>query len=113
MFNGSPAPGDINNPGFNTTQFLGAHGVNATDPIVSKAVNYMRSTLGITRIGATGYCYGGRYAFRFVGGKGADAAFAAHPSLLEDGEISAIKGPASIAAAGKSLKEAGDEVNMD
>jgi dienelactone hydrolase len=62
----------------------------------------MRAELGVKKIGVTGYCYGGRYAFRFVApGKGADIAFAAHPSLLEDAEISAIAGPAGIAAAGE------------
>lgn len=86
-------------PGFNTTAFLGSHGPNATDPLVAKAINYMRTALGVKKIGATGYCFGGRYAFRAAGGHGADAAFAAHPSLLDDTEILAIKGPASVAAA--------------
>ena len=102
MFNGTPAPSDINNGGFNTTQFLAAHGTNVTDPIITSTIDYMRKTLGIKTIAATGYCYGGRYSFRFVApGKGADVAFAAHPSLLENGEIEAIAGPASIAAAGQ------------
>jgi len=71
-----------------------------TDPIIAKTIDYLRTTLGIKKIGLTGYCFGGRYSFRFVGpGKGGDAAFAAHPSLLEDGEIAAIAGPAAIAAA--------------
>ncbi|CAK7205273.1 hypothetical protein SEUCBS139899_008040 [Sporothrix eucalyptigena] len=108
MFNGTPAPGDINVPGFNTTTFLNTHGPTQTDPIVAAGIAYIRS-LGITRIGATGYCYGGRYAFRAggnltsAGGKadtaGAQAVFAAHPSMLTDDEISAIQGPASVAAA--------------
>jgi dienelactone hydrolase len=103
MFNGTPAPGDLNVPGFNTTKFIAEHSPNVTDPILATTIKYMRETLGIKKIGATGYCYGGRYAFRVAAaGKGADAAFAAHPSLLEDAEISAIKGPASVAAAGKS-----------
>jgi len=107
MFNGSPAPGDINVPGFNTTEFLAKHGPNATDPIVAAAVKYMRGTLGLTRVGATGYCFGGKYSFRAGGlngsaeAKGADVVFAAHPSLLVDGEIVAVGGPASVAAAGK------------
>lgn len=104
LFNGTPAPGDINVPGFNTTTFLNSHGPAQTDPIVAAGIAYIRS-LGITRIGATGYCYGGRYAFRAGGnltspqGGGAHAVFAAHPSMLTDEEISAIQGPASVAAA--------------
>lgn len=71
------------------------------DPIIAKAITYLRSgPNAVTKIAATGYCYGGRYAFRVVApGKGADVAFAAHPSLLEDGEILAARGPASVAAA--------------
>lgn len=105
LFNGTPAPGDINVPGFNTTMFLNTHGPEQTDPIVAAGIAYIRS-LGTTRIGATGYCYGGRYAFRAGGnltsispGQGASAVFAAHPSMLTDDEIKAIQGPASVAAA--------------
>ncbi len=58
----------------------------------------MRGALGLARVGTTGYCYGGRYAFR-LGAHGADAVFAAHPSLLDDGEIAAVKVPVSVAAA--------------
>lgn len=102
MFNGKPAPGDINVPGFNTTEFLAAHGPEATDPIIASTVAYLRDELGIKRIGATGYCFGGRYSFRVAGKNGgADATFAAHPSLLENGEIEAVEGPASVAAAGE------------
>jgi dienelactone hydrolase len=99
MFNGTPAPTDINVPSFNTSQFLAQHDALATDPIVAAAVALLRGTFGIKRIGSTGYCYGGRYSFRAAGGNGTDVAFAAHPSLLGDDEIAAVKGPASVAAA--------------
>lgn len=111
LFNGTPAPGDINVPGFNTTAFLNMHGPKQTDPIVAAGLAYLRS-LGVTRIGATGYCFGGRYAFRAGAAKGnssstststgiggAHAVFAAHPSMLSDEEIAAIQGPTSVAAA--------------
>ncbi|KAK4123122.1 alpha/beta-hydrolase [Parathielavia appendiculata] len=103
LFNGSPAPGDINVPGFNTTEFLAQHGPSVTDPIIAATVSYLRSKLGVIRIAAPGYCFGGRYAFRFLDDDapagGVDVGFAAHPSLLEAGEIAAIRGPVSIAAA--------------
>ncbi|KAK3368508.1 dienelactone hydrolase [Podospora didyma] len=100
LFAGVPAPGDLNVPGFNTTAFLNAHNAAVTDPIIATAIEYLKKKLDVKRIGVTGYCFGGRYAFRFVSaGKGADVAFTAHPSLLEDSEILAIKGPAAIAAA--------------
>ncbi|KAH8668756.1 dienelactone hydrolase [Xylariales sp. PMI_506] len=100
LFNGTPSPVDMNDPGFNITEFLATHGPNATDPLVDVAIKYLKDEVGVKKIAATGYCFGGRYAFRFVAeGKGADAAFAAHPSLLEDDEIAAIAGPLSMAAA--------------
>ena len=102
LFNGTPAPSDLNDPSFNTTAFLAAHGPDVADPLVARAVAYLRAAPGVETVVATGYCYGGRYAFRSVApGGGADAAFAAHPSALEDAEILAIAGPASVAAAGK------------
>ncbi|KAL1866755.1 hypothetical protein VTK73DRAFT_4547 [Phialemonium thermophilum] len=102
MFNGTPARVDIDLPTLEASQFLEAHDVNGTDAIVDKAVAYLRATeAGAKKIAATGYCFGGRYAFRVAaaGRKGADVAFAAHPSMLEDDEISAVGGPASVAAA--------------
>ena len=101
LFSGSPAPGDINVPGFNTSAFLAAHPAAVTDPIIAAAASYLRSEHGITRIATPGYCFGGRYAFRAVGAAGgvADVGFAAHPSLLEAGEISDVAGPVAVAAA--------------
>lgn len=100
LFSGSPAPGDINVPGFNTTAFLEKHNPAATEPIIAATIAYARDTLNVKRFGAPGYCFGGRYAFRSVAeGKGVDVAYTAHPSLLEAAEISAIAGPVAIAAA--------------
>ncbi|KAI9170716.1 Hydrolase tropI [Paramyrothecium foliicola] len=101
LFNGTPAPGDINGtPGFNVTEFLNNHRPEITDPKIATTIEYIRTKLRIKKIAVTGYCFGGRYAFRFLAeGKGADAGFAAHPSLLQDAEVLAIKGPASVAAA--------------
>ncbi|KAK4244591.1 dienelactone hydrolase family-domain-containing protein [Corynascus novoguineensis] len=101
MFDGEPAPLDFNEPGFNATEFTLKHGPNATDPILDKGVAYLKERMGVDKIAATGYCFGGRYAFRLLadGKEGVDAAFAAHPSLLEDSEIEAITRPVSVAAA--------------
>ncbi|KAK0630898.1 dienelactone hydrolase [Bombardia bombarda] len=100
LFNGDPALQDINIPGFNTTAFIARHGPEVTDAPIAATILYLRNVLGIKRIGVTGYCFGGRYSFRFVAeGGGADVAFAAHPSLLDNTEILAIKAPAAIAAA--------------
>lgn len=102
LFNGTPAKADINVSNLAAATFLAAHDASDTDAIVAKAVAYLRDTAGAKRVAATGYCFGGRFAFRVAAeGKGADAAFAAHPANLEDGEITAVKGPASVAAAGE------------
>ncbi|KAK0638543.1 Alpha/Beta hydrolase protein [Cercophora newfieldiana] len=55
---------------------------------------------GITKIALAGFCWGGKYAFRFLAaGKGGDAAFTAHPSLLLDDGVEAVTGPVSVAFA--------------
>lgn len=102
LFDGEPAPLDLNDPNFDQEQFLEDHRPEITDPKISTAIEYLRTEAGVSKVAVTGYCFGGRYSFRFLAeGKGADVGFAAHPSLLEDEEIAAITGPASIAAAGK------------
>jgi len=94
---------DLNNPAFNTSQFIANHGVEVIDPIIASAIKYLRNTVKVKKIAVTGYCFGGKYAVRFVAaGKGADVAFAAHPSLLDNKELQAVTGPTAIAAAGKS-----------
>lgn len=101
LFDGVPAPHDIT---FDAAEFLSKHNVNVTDPIIEKTIEYIRTKLGVKRVAVTGYCFGGRYAFRFLAeGRGVDVGFAAHPSLLQDDEVLAIRGPASVAAAGESL----------
>jgi dienelactone hydrolase len=105
MFNGTPRTLDIDVSNLATTQFLNEHDVDPTDAIIAKAVTYLRDTAGDdVRIGATGYCFGGRYSFRTTTKEGgAHVAFAAHPANLADDEITAVIGPASVAGAGESL----------
>lgn len=108
LFNATPAPADLTSPGFDTGAFLAKHGPDATDPLIAAGIRYLRGEAGVKTIGVTGYCFGGRYSFRAASKKGlgadgvrADVAFAAHPSLLEDAEITGVGGPASVAAAGE------------
>lgn len=104
FFNGMPSTLDlVDMTPAQQKAFLAAATPEENDAIAQKGIDYLRNVRGINRIGTTGYCFGGRYAFRAVTeGKGIKAAFAAHPSNLQDAEILAIKSPASIAAAGKS-----------
>ncbi|PSN69830.1 hypothetical protein BS50DRAFT_674345 [Corynespora cassiicola Philippines] len=97
IFRGDPAPHDIT---FDAEAFLSRHTTNVTDPVIERTVKYIREKLKFKKIAVTGYCFGGRYAFRFLAeGRGADIGYAAHPSFLQDEEVLAITGPASIAAA--------------
>ncbi|KAI1108735.1 dienelactone hydrolase [Nemania sp. NC0429] len=101
LFNGTPSTLDLNE--MSPTQlssFLAAATPEETDALIATAVDYLRKVKKITKIAATGYCFGGRYAFRWLSAeKGLKVGFAAHPSNLQDAEISAIKGAAGIAAA--------------
>ncbi|KAK1826376.1 dienelactone hydrolase [Podospora conica] len=101
MFAGDALSEDIDlGTGVDMGAFLGKHNPMSQDPIIAKAIAYARAQPNVQKIAIAGYCWGGRYAFRFLAdGKGADAAFAAHPSLLADSEISAIAGPVSVAYA--------------
>lgn len=100
MFNGGALSTDIDLGQVDMGAFIGAHNPVTQDPIIAKAIAYARSQPFVEKVAIAGYCWGGRYAFRFLAaGKGGDAAFAAHPSLLQDSEISAIAGPVSLAYA--------------
>ena len=78
------------------------NGPESVDPRIAAAVKYLKEEAKVAKIAVTGYCFGGRYAFRTgAAGKGADVVFAAHPSNLGDAEILAVDAAASIAAAGE------------
>lgn len=70
------------------------------DPIVEKALKYLKEEKGFKKVGAVGYCFGGKYVARFLAeGKGIDVGYTAHPSFVTDEELAAITGPFSISAA--------------
>lgn len=100
MLEGEALPTDLNVPGLNLTEYTLRHGPANVDPIVAKAVAWARSRPGITKVAITGYCFGGKYAFRFLSaGRNVDVGFTAHPSLLLDAEITAITKPIGLALA--------------
>jgi len=75
------------------------HTLEAIDPIVEKAIKYLKEK-GFKKICSVGYCFGAKYTVRFMHeGKGIDAGFVAHPSFVQEEELSKITGPFSIAAA--------------
>lgn len=106
MFNGVPALADVNDLSWNPPAFLARHNTNSTDPIVEKGIRYLRETLGFSKVAISGYCYGGRYAFRFLDPSRkikADVAFTAHPSGWMNSEVLQIGAAVSVAAGGESI----------
>jgi len=76
------------------------HGPGQVDPIVEKTIHEMKTNLGVKKIGAVGYCFGGKYVARFLAkGKGVDVGAMAHPSFVDAAEVKGIAGPVTIAAA--------------
>ncbi|KAL1617580.1 vacuolar protein sorting-associated protein 45 [Neofusicoccum ribis] len=103
LFDGDAVPADTRPADFDLQGWLAKHQTPVVDPIVASVLKGMRGTLGCKRVGAVGYCFGAKYVVRFLkGGESIDTGFVAHPSLVEFDEIRGIKGPLSIAAAGKS-----------
>jgi len=75
------------------------HTFKEVDPIVAASIKYLQDN-GYTKIGAVGYCFGGKYVCRFMAdGKGINVGYVAHPSFVDEDEFAAISGPLSIAAA--------------
>lgn len=102
LFNGTPSTLDLNEMSpAQLDSFLAAVTPEETDALIATGVDYLRNVKNITKIATTGYCFGGRYAFRWLSGdKGLKVGFAAHPSNLQDSEINAITGAVGVAAAG-------------
>lgn len=103
IFNGDAL--SLNRPGdFDFVKWIteGSDGKNphtpaAVDPIIVKSIKALRD-LGVTKIGAVGYCFGAKFVVRHYK-SGIDAGFVAHPTNVEEDELAAITGPLSIAAA--------------
>jgi len=84
LFEGDPAPASfLNDDGtkFDLWGWFPKHGPDHTTPRARAVLNALKEQ-GITKIGATGYCYGGRLVFNFAFEKEIDVAVTSHPSLL-------------------------------
>ncbi|KAJ5779769.1 hypothetical protein N7457_007489, partial [Penicillium paradoxum] len=79
--------------------WLPKHQIADVEPVIDSTLKYVRETLGVKRVGAVGYCFGGKYVTRYLQPGKIDAGFIAHPSFVTHEELGAIKGPLSIAAA--------------
>ena len=71
--------------------------------MVKDTLRWLREEKGFKKIGAIGYCFGAKYVVRSMdgSGKGIDVGYVAHPSFVDKEELEKLKGPFSIAAAGK------------
>ena len=99
LFNGDPVP--WNKPDdFDLMGWLGGHGTQQVDPIIEAVIKEMRGSLGCKRIGAAGYCFGGKYVCRFLKDGKIDVGYTAHPSFVDADELKGIQGPLAISAAG-------------
>ncbi|KAI5460460.1 Alpha/Beta hydrolase protein [Mariannaea sp. PMI_226] len=73
------------------------HSPEYVDPITVKGIEALKG-LGLSKIGAVGYCFGAKYLIRNYK-SGIQVGFVAHPSFVTEEEFGAITGPLSIAAA--------------
>jgi len=82
--NGDPIPVDAlsGNTGFDLQAWLKTHGQSDARPPLDKVVAGLREQ-GVTDLGATGYCLGGRYVFDLAFDNVIKAAVVAHPSFLQ------------------------------
>jgi len=108
LFDKDPIP--LNRPGdFDIQKWLGgeynekkkAHLPPTVDPIIDACLVEMRTKYNCKKIGAVGYCFGGKYVIRHLrpdAGK-IDVGYTAHPSFVDADELKAIKGPLAISAA--------------
>ncbi|KAI0794114.1 alpha/beta-hydrolase [Fomes fomentarius] len=82
-FLGDPAPLDAVDPGstFSFPDWVGKHSPPEALKITLKVINALRAE-GVTKFGATGYCYGGRIGFDLAFAGEVHAVAVSHPSLL-------------------------------
>jgi len=84
------------------------HRQAVAEPLISGFVNTVRQIPGTNKVGAIGFCWGGRYAILQAHGKkegsvgGVDAAYACHPSLVAiPGDFEPVSKPLSLALGDK------------
>jgi dienelactone hydrolase len=71
------------------------HGDAQTRPLAEAAIAALRAR-GFARVGAIGYCWGGRYAALAAAAGAADAYAVAHPSFTTAADYAALRQPALL-----------------
>lgn len=77
--------------------WLVTHREAVSKPLIDGFINTLKYTPGTNKIGAVGFCWGGRYAILMAHGQ-VDAAVACHPSLVAvPGDFDPVTKPLSLA----------------
>ena len=77
------------------------HREAVTKPLIDSFIKSVRSVPGTGKVGAIGFCWGGRYAILEAHGE-VDAAYACHPSLVAvPGDFEPVTKPLSLAVGDK------------
>jgi dienelactone hydrolase len=86
------------------------HREAVTKPIIDSFIKAVRNIPGTGKIGALGFCWGGRYAILEAHGE-VDAAYACHPSLVAvPGDFDPVTKPLSLAVGDKDSLLGNDTV---
>jgi len=81
--NGDPIPLEEMQKGtFDIMKWFQSHGTEQTTAPLMKVIEGLKEK-GVTKFGATGYCFGGRYVFNLAFENNIHVAVVAHPSLLK------------------------------
>ncbi|TKA65623.1 hypothetical protein B0A49_08358 [Cryomyces minteri] len=88
--------------------WLAKHREAVAKPLMDGFINAVRHIPGTNKVGAIGFCWGGRYAIlaaqggNYEPGKGIDAAYACHPSLVAiPADFDPVTKPLSLALGDK------------
>ncbi|KAK5066500.1 hypothetical protein LTR16_009985, partial [Cryomyces antarcticus] len=88
--------------------WLAKHREAVAKPLMDGFINAVRHVPGTDKVGAIGFCWGGRYAIlaahgaNYEPGKGIDAAYACHPSLVAiPADFDPVTKPLSLALGDK------------
>ena len=71
IFRGDPVPADALSPAakepFDLMGWIGKHPPEKVEPVMDAAIKTLKEEYGVKKIGAVGYCFGGRYVVRYLG----------------------------------------------
>jgi len=77
------------------------HRESISKPLITSFITAIRSISGTEKVGAVGFCWGGRYAILAAHGE-VDVAYACHPSLVAvPGDFEGVTKPLSLAVGDK------------